>query len=223
MRTRVIAFLIWALAAASAVFWGLKALGGGPSAPLGAVTAPAFAPTQVDWQRLLGSAAPAAGSGLSAPATDAPLQGKRFDASRLRLIGVVAGGERRGDPSALALIAMDGKPARTFRTGAAIDDDHVIQRIESRRVSIGRRGGEVLSTLELPPGPPPSSGTVAAGPPLPSPTATPTIATSNRSTPGTNAPAQTDDTGASSEAPTDPRPPRRIEPPTLRAPDRINR
>jgi general secretion pathway protein C len=134
-------FALWGLAAASSAFWALK---------LGGATAPANAPLQstravaaadpVAIARLLGSTQAAA----SAPAAGAvPTL-----ASRLQLVGVVAG-ERSGGGA--AVISVDGKPARPFRVGSAIDEGLVLQSVRGRSATIaaGMHGAPVL-TLELP-------------------------------------------------------------------------
>ncbi len=69
--------------------------------------------------RLLGSSPQAA--------TAAPVASV---ASRFALVGVVAS---RGD-NATALIAVDGKPAKPFRVGGAVDEGLVLQAVEARRV-----------------------------------------------------------------------------------------
>jgi general secretion pathway protein C len=52
----------------------------------------------------------------------------------------------------MALIAVDGKPARPFRVGATIDEGLVLQAVEGRRARLGP-GVDAPSTLtlELPP------------------------------------------------------------------------
>ncbi len=131
-------FLLWALLAGSAVFWGLKM-----SARTVVVPAPVAtrAPTPADpvaLARLLG-AAPAA-AGAAAPAAPAL-------ASRLALVGVVASRSQHG----AALISIDGKPAKPFRVGATIEEGLVLQSVQGRRaVLAGNAAGPEALTLELP-------------------------------------------------------------------------
>jgi general secretion pathway protein C len=66
--------------------------------------------------------------------------------SRFALIGVVADATHSG----AALIAVDGKPPKPFRVGANIDENLVLQSVDSRRAVLGSGGAPVL-TLELPP------------------------------------------------------------------------
>ena len=130
--------VLWAAAGASVVYWGLRL-----SAPSSASTAPAVAPAPVamDAQalaRLLG-AAPAA-PGVAAPA--APT------ASRFTLIGVLSG---RSSGGGAALIAVDGKPAKPFRVGAAVDEGLVLQALGPRQAQLGASmGGPATVTLDMP-------------------------------------------------------------------------
>ena len=135
---RLATLALWALAGASAVYWGLRL-----SAPSSASTAPAVAPAPVAMDalalaRLLG-AAPAA-PGVAAPV--APT------ASRFTLIGVLSG---RSSGGGAALIAVDGKPAKPFRVGAAVDDGLVLQALGPRQAQLGASmGGPATVTLDMP-------------------------------------------------------------------------
>ena len=138
-RVRGATFALWALAAASAVFWGLK-LTGGPS-PVNVPVAPLRPVAAVDpaaIARLLGSA-PAAAT-LAVPTPVASL------ASRLQLVGVVAG-ERSGGGA--AVISVDGKPASPYRVGSAIEEGLVLQSVHGRQAVLANGATQV--TLELPP------------------------------------------------------------------------
>jgi general secretion pathway protein C len=130
------AFALWALVAASAVYWGLKltARPGGPVAAALAVRAPAPA-DPVAMARLLGAS----------PAAAAPVASL---ASRFALIGVVSNRSHRG----AALIAVDGKRAKPFRVGATVDEGLILQSVESRRAILAAStGGPPVLTLDLPP------------------------------------------------------------------------
>jgi general secretion pathway protein C len=127
-------FVLWALVAASAVYWGLKLSSGSPKVPAlpAARTAPPADPIAV--ARLLGSTPTAAAAGPSL-------------ASRFVLTGVVASGEKGG----AALIAVDGKPPRPFRVGAAIDEGLLLQSVDARHANLGPAIDRPPSvTLELP-------------------------------------------------------------------------
>lgn len=131
-------FVLAALAAASAVAWGLK-LAARPSATPVPVT-PARAAVAADpaaLARLLGSMP----SALGTPAAPSL-------ASRFQLVGVAA----RASHTGVALISVDGKPARPYRVGANIDEGLVLQSVEGRRALIGPPGkAPPVLTLELPP------------------------------------------------------------------------
>jgi general secretion pathway protein C len=66
--------------------------------------------------------------------------------SRFVLTGVVADQSHSG----AALIAVDGKPPKPFRVGANVDENLVLQSVDSRSAVLGSGGAPVL-TLELPP------------------------------------------------------------------------
>jgi general secretion pathway protein C len=131
------AFALWLLVAASAVYWGLK-LAARPATL--AAPAPGRAVVAVDpgaVARLLG------GSPAAAVAAAPSL------ASRFALVGVVAGARSGGGA---AVISVDGKPAKPFRVGTAVDENLVVQAVEGRRAVLGPPGnGPALLTLELPP------------------------------------------------------------------------
>ena len=131
-----VTLLVWALAAASIVYWGLRLAEGGRSD----VSAPAAAaqPPVVDTQivaRLLG-------------AVDAAAPQQATLASRFQLQGVLAGTPGGG----AALIVVDGKPAQPFRVGSAIEEGLILQSAVARRARLAAtRDGPTLLTLDMPP------------------------------------------------------------------------
>jgi general secretion pathway protein C len=134
-------FALWALAAASSAYWGLK-LGG--VQPAGSTPAPPTRPVAaVDPMaiaRLLGGTPSAAA--LAAPMAVASL------ASRFQLVGVVAGATSgRG----AAVISVDGRPARPFRVGTQVDEGVVLQSVRGRQAVLAPVSGSEVVTLELPP------------------------------------------------------------------------
>lgn len=125
---------IWALAGACALYWGLRLSANRTNvvAPLQAAAAPVTNPQLV--ARMLGAKE-------ASPAVQASL------ASRFSLQGVVAGGPTGG----AALIAVDGKPARPFAVGTAVDDGLVLKSATGRAVALAEtRNGPTLLTLEMP-------------------------------------------------------------------------
>jgi len=129
--------LLWALAAGSIVFWGLRL-----AAPADAIVPPAVSgppvapPDPAAVARLMGAQAPRQ---VVAAAPEL--------ASRLVLLGVVADPNGRG----AALLVVDGKPARPYRVGAEVVDGYVLKALNGRAaiLSSGASGPDAL-TLRLP-------------------------------------------------------------------------
>jgi general secretion pathway protein C len=164
MTAAVVAFLTWAAVAAAAVFWGLRLFVPGaptPEAGIAASRASTLAPA--DLTRLLGVGSPTSDAGRAAAAP--------ADA-RFKLLGVAALQDNGAASRSLALLSIDGKPARSFRVGAVVDGDWVLQQVDARSVSIGPPGGAPALTLSLPPlpvaaragVPVPAAATAAPGP-----------------------------------------------------------
>lgn len=82
------------------------------------------------------------------PVAAAPAAQAASLASRFALLGVVS--ERTHDGA--ALIAIDGRPARPYRVGAAIDEALVLQSVQARQAVLANSvDGPPVLTLELPP------------------------------------------------------------------------
>jgi general secretion pathway protein C len=160
MRVRLLAFVIWAAVAASAVFWALRLGVSSPAAPAHTLAVDATTAPRGDLTRVLG-AAPVRQSAGGVVAVESPL------ASRFRLLGVAAP-RQGGDRSGLALIVVDGKPARSYMVGASIDGELVLQSVHPRGAKIGTRGADAQVSLDLPALPAPATGSrpVALPPPL---------------------------------------------------------
>jgi general secretion pathway protein C len=156
MLARLSAFVIWALVAATAVFWGLRLFVRAPAAPAYAVPVGDTAAVRGDLTRLLGSAP------VAAPVAAAPQA-----ASRFKLLGIVAPkyASTSAAPSThgVALIAVDGKMAKAYPVGARLDNDLVLQSVSLRTVSIASTAqGAPTITLELPPPAAAATGTLPA-------------------------------------------------------------
>jgi general secretion pathway protein C len=149
MKERLVAFAIWAAVAASAVFWGLQLVTSSTVAPAYTVAVAAAAAPRGDLTRVLG-AAPVR---ESAAVVVSPL------ASRFRLLGVAAP-RQGGDRTGLALIAVDGKPARSYPVGTPVDGDLVLQSVHARGARLGAKGAAAQVTLELPALPPAATGSL---------------------------------------------------------------
>jgi general secretion pathway protein C len=138
--TRIVTFVISGLAAASAVYWGLKGW-----SQAGAVNAPAvsMAPASL----LTPQAVARALGGALAPAASRPAQVPAAS-SRFVLVGVLAGQSRTG----AALISVDGREAKPFRVGSEVDEGVMLQSVTGRRAVLKTDEGDAASfTLELPP------------------------------------------------------------------------
>ncbi len=162
MKLRIIAFVIWAAVAASAMFWALRLGASSPVAPAHTVAVGAAAAPRGDLTRLFG-AAPVRDAGGPAVVVQAPWSG------RFRLLGVAAP-RQGGDRTGLALIAVDGKPARSYAVGALVDGELVLQSVHARGAQLGAQGAPAQVTLELPALPAAATGSLpsaAALPPTP--------------------------------------------------------
>ncbi|MGH8797056.1 MAG: type II secretion system protein N [Caldimonas sp.] len=153
MPARLSAFVIWALFAATAVYWGLHLAVHAGAVPAHAVALGDTSAGRADLTRLLG--APPVDAVAAAAAPEA--------AARFHLLGIMA--QKRthaAGPShgGLALIAVDGKPARAYAVGAHLDSELVLQSVSMRTASIGPAQGEHVVVLEVPPLAAPATGTL---------------------------------------------------------------
>lgn len=139
MVTRLLSLLVWAAVGASVLAWGLKFWGRGTPVPAGASVARAAPPAGMDLARVLGTPPPQPVAAPAAVAVD----------SRFKLLGLAAPGA--GQPGGLALIAVDGKPARTWRVGREVEPGLRLLAVSHRRAELGVPGAPPTLTLELPP------------------------------------------------------------------------
>ena len=134
---RLATLLLWALAGATAVYWGLQ-LSASPAgtAPAAAAPEPVVTDTQA-LARLLG-ASPVLAAAEAAPSA----------ASRFVLMGVLAGTASGGGA---ALIAVDGKPAKPYRVGANVEPGLVLQSLGKGAARLGASmDGATTLALEMP-------------------------------------------------------------------------
>jgi general secretion pathway protein C len=137
---RAATFVVAALAAASAVYWGLRVIGPGEM-PADKQAVAVVAAQAVDPQAV----ARALGGGVTA--AEVPPAAAPSVSSRFVLMGVVADSASGGT----ALIAVDGKPARPFRVGAGVDGRLVLQSVTGRKANLAAAtDSPVEVTLELP-------------------------------------------------------------------------
>ena len=138
MSSRLLSLLIWAAVAACALYWGLR-LGVRPApVPAGAVVATAPAAATGDLSRLLGVPPMLA----PANAVTAPVD------SRFKLLGLVA--PRAGQSSGLALISVDGKPARALAVGRELEPGLRLLAVSQRQADLGVSGRAPALSLALP-------------------------------------------------------------------------
>ncbi len=133
--------------------WSLKLFVTPPSAAANAPVAGAGAALAGDVSRVLGAekaVAPVATTELAVTTTDA----------RFQLLGVVAPRGAGSGRNAVALIAVEGKTPRAYRTGAVVDGEWVVQSVRARSVDLGPtgKGAKASVTLELPPLAAPATG-----------------------------------------------------------------
>jgi general secretion pathway protein C len=157
MSSRWWTLALWALVAASALFWGLKIFARPPAMPAHTQVAELGGVSRGDLTRLLGADAPPP-STAPAPAADA----------RFQLIGVVTPRPQQAAREGLALIAVDGKPAKVYRVGAVVDGQTVLKAVAARGATLGPRDGTAVLALAIAPPPPAATGVLPANgvPPL---------------------------------------------------------
>lgn len=131
--------LVWAAVLAGAVAWGLPLFTQSTPVPAGASLAVPSVPAGASLVRLLGQPP-------LEPVADAPVV---IADNRFRLLGVVA--PRPGRSSGLALISVDGKPARAVGVGRELEPGLRVLTVAHRQVELGAGGGSPSVTLSLPP------------------------------------------------------------------------
>ncbi len=155
MASRWTAFVVWALMAGAVMFWVLR-LGVRPQAmPAAALAVTEGVEAHGDLSKLLGASAVAPTSEASDPGLS----------SRFKLTGVMAPKAREGElasssSAGIALLMVDGKPARPYRTGARIDGDLFLLSVGQRTASVGHADGPLALVLELPVLAPPATGSL---------------------------------------------------------------
>jgi general secretion pathway protein C len=169
MSAKLFAFVIWAAVAASVVAWITRLAASPQPVPTFAVPVAQSGAARGDSSRLLGREELRPANASAAPSAEAPAS------SRYRLLGVVAPREGSSSGAAVALIAIEGKPARPLRVGARVDDDLVLLSVDRRGAGLGPSGGEPTVKLELPERPPPATGVPAPTLGLASPAAQPVV------------------------------------------------
>lgn len=144
---RLTTFLLWALAAGSAAFWILQNVNAGVSGNNPDGTKLTLLTTTWAGRAQEQSLTPQVALALGAKNPVAPTAASALAAmqARLQLQGVLAVGTKQG----AALISVDGKPAKPYRVGSAIEDGLEVTSVAARSVSIGNSNAATF-TLELP-------------------------------------------------------------------------
>ena len=150
MSSRLTSLLIWAAVAASVVYWALQLSGRATPVPAGAQVANAAPPAAGNLARLLGTVPVQAVAQEAAMPADA----------RFRLVGVVA--PRPGGSGGLALIAIDGKPARAVSVGREVEPGLRLLTVSHRQAELGAAGAAGM-VLALPPMPEANRGRPGEG------------------------------------------------------------
>lgn len=138
--TRAATFALAALAALSGTYWVLKSTDSHSVSAAPAAASASFAaldPLAV--ARALGAGAGPATSGVPSASSGQ---------TAYVLVGVLADRQSGG----AALIAVDGKAAKPYRVGAAVDGNLVLQSVAGRRAVLATSlDGPAQLTLEMPP------------------------------------------------------------------------
>lgn len=148
MLARLSAFVVWALVAGAAVFWGLRLFVSPTAAPASAVSVADGTALRGDLSRLFGA--------VEVAAAEAP----PAESTRFKLLGVLAGQNAADVSSGVALISIDGKPPRPYRAGARVEDQLVLRSVSLRTAAFGPEQGPVAFTLEIPRMAEPATGTL---------------------------------------------------------------
>ena len=154
---RVLTLVAWGLGAWSATYWSLKFVGTRAApVPVPAISAaPAGEPALI--ARVFG---PVIDKPVENPVVpQAPDPSKRF-----ALVGVVYHRANAG----VALLSVEGKPARPYRVGSIIDEGYTLKSVTGHSATLATRQSSVSFTIHLP-------GTAAplASPPAPAASAAP--------------------------------------------------
>ncbi|MBL8329610.1 MAG: hypothetical protein JNJ71_12200 [Rubrivivax sp.] len=141
MASRWLAFFVWAAVGFSLIAWLLQMSSRGAAVPSHALAVDTAAAPKGDWGRLFGPP-PSADTVEAVPVNND---------SRFKLLGVMAPPQDAVGAFGLALIAVDGNPAKAVRLGAVVDGEIVLLAIRKLGVDLGVRGAAPTLSLELPP------------------------------------------------------------------------
>ena len=139
---RLVTVAVWSLVAWSATTWTLKFVG---SRSASASTTPALlAAAPVSEQAQM---ARVFGPGIDKPGdnTVAPVPLAIDPSTRFALVGVVANRASRG----VALLSVEGKPARPYRVGSTVDDAYTLKSVTPRSATLATTQTGASFTVNL--------------------------------------------------------------------------
>lgn len=131
-------------------YWGMAWLASPLPVPANTVSASLSDMPKTNPQRLLSLSAQTAAPEQAAVSESAVSQ-------RVQLVGLMAGTPQHAG-AGIALLVVDGKPAKTYRVGQAIDSELVVLSISRQGVNIGMQGATEGVTLAAQSLPPPNTG-----------------------------------------------------------------
>ncbi len=150
MSSRWIGFFVWALVAASAAVWGVRIFAATRPVPLGA-QAPQVVAANGPMERLFGAVV----------VPTAPVAPVHPESERFQLVGVIAPREGGQAGEGVAIVAIDGQPARAWHVGATLDGNTALLAVARRTADFGPPGGPAAFSLQLPEPAPPVTGSLA--------------------------------------------------------------
>ena len=139
---RILTLLAWALAAWSVTYWVLQFQGAAPTAAAPAPPpAQALAAEPADVAKVFGPAIETKAPEPVAVAVVAVVD----PSTRFSLSGVVASRA----PGGVALLSVEGRPARPYRVGAIIDDAYTLKSVTSRSAVLVEKSSGTTFTVAL--------------------------------------------------------------------------
>lgn len=154
MVSRIFSFITWALCAMGIAYWGMTWLASPLPVPAHAVLAGLSGMPASDPRRLLSLSE-------QALAREEPTVSQSAISQRVQLIGLMAGTPQHPH-AGIALLTVDGKPAKAYRVGQAIGSEWVVLSIAKQGVSIGMPGDTEGVTLAAQSLPAPNTGSLPA-------------------------------------------------------------
>jgi len=155
VTTRWLAFVVSAAVAVGAGGWALRLFAPADSARTSTFVPVGGAPSRTN---TIDPAVPAGrnqtrGVGAYYQSPAAPMVAPETTGDHFKLVGVVAPRASVAGSEWIALIAVDGEPARAFGVGATVKGDIVLREVSARGAILGPREGSVRIGLDVLPAP----------------------------------------------------------------------